>query len=233
MPDRFQLRLFDGFHLEQEGRALRVPHSARRLVALLGIRGRCGRTDIAATLWRDVPERTAQARLRTVLWRLHRLTADPVVTGRKVLGLAATVDADVPAFVAAARHSMHGGAADRSSTPALVIGDLLPGWYEDWVLVERERLRLLQMHALEAVATQLTAAGRYADAIDAALAAVRLEPLREAATRALIVAHLAENNIVEAVRCLTSFRNGLASEFGAAPTPELEQLVQSSLNRTA
>jgi DNA-binding SARP family transcriptional activator len=233
---RFQLRLLDGFRLEQDGRAVRIPHSARRLIAFLGIRGRSRRAEIAGTLWPDVPEPKAQASLRTVLWRLHGLTADPVVTGREALALATTVDADVQAFIAVAQRTVNdtASAADESSTPVIeATGELLPGWYEDWVLFERERWRQLQMYALEAAAKQLTDAGRYAEAIEAALAAVRLEPLRESATRALIVAHLAENNIIEAVRCLESFRDNLLTELGVRPTPALEQLVQSSLSRQA
>lgn len=236
--NRFQLSLLDGFYLERDGQALWIPHSARRLVAYLGIRGRSGRVEIASTLWPDVPETKAQASLRTVLWRLHRLTADPMVSGREELALSAMVDADVQTFLAVAHRTVGNGngngngASDQLPTPLLSAhGELLPGWYEDWVLFERERLRQLQMHALEAAATQLTATGRYAEAIEAALAAVRLEPLWEAATRALIVAHLAENNVVEALRCFESFRDNLAAELGVRPTLELEQLVQACLHR--
>lgn len=226
---RFHLRLLDGFSLEQDGGALRTPHSVRRLVAFLGVRGRSSRAEIAGTLWPDVPETRAQASLRTVLWRLHRLTASPLVSGQESLELSDCVGVDVRTFVATARRVLHDydGALNGSALPALsIVGELLPGWYEDWVLFERERLRQLQMHALEAIAKRLITAKRYAEAIEAAMAAVRLEPLRESATRALIAAHLAENNVVEAVRLFESFRAGLTSELGVEPTPDLERLVQ-------
>src|SRR6266571_3495035 len=50
--------------------------------------------------------------------------------------------------------------------------DLLPYWYEDWVLVERERFRQLRLHALEALCEQLTALGRFDHAVEAGIAAV-------------------------------------------------------------
>lgn len=239
--DRFQLRLLDGFSLAQDGQTLRLPNSVRRLVAFLGVRGRCCRVEVAGTLWPDVPETRAQASLRTVLWRLQRLTAAPLVTGRgcdglESLGLTDGVAVDVRGFVATAQSVLNDGdrALDGSPLPALnIMGELLPGWYEDWVLFERERLRQLQMHALEAIAHRLTAAQRYAEAIEAAMAAVRLEPLRESATRALITAHLAENNVIEAVRQFESFRNGLTSELGVQPTFDVEGLMQSRLNGKA
>jgi DNA-binding SARP family transcriptional activator len=237
--DRFQLRLLDGFSLDQNGRPLRLPNSVRRLVAFLGVRGRCCRAEVAGTLWPDVPEARAQASLRTVLWRLQRLTPTPLVTGRgcdglESLGLVDAVEVDVRAFVATAQSVLNDADSALEGFPALnIMGELLPGWYEDWVLFERERLRQLQMHALEAIAHRLTAAERYAEAIEAAMAAVRLEPLRESATRALITAHLAENNVVEAVRQFESFRNGLTSELGVQPTFDVEGLMQSRLNDKA
>jgi hypothetical protein len=69
--------------------------------------------------------------------------------------------------------------------------DLLPDWYDDWVLLEAEDWRRLRLHALEALAGRLIALGRWGEAANAAGAAVRAEPLRESARAALIQAHLA------------------------------------------
>ncbi len=233
---RFRVRLLAGFHLEQDGQALCTPHSLQGVVAFLGVRGRSSRAEVAGTLWPDVPEAKARASLRTVLWRLHRLTDVPLVEGRDVLALSSAAHVDVQAFVVDARCALDGrdGVYRGSPMSSLAgMGELLPGWYEDWVLFERERLRQLQMHALEAIAQRLTRAQRYAEAIEAALAAVRLEPLRESATRTLIAAHLAEHNVVEAVRQFESFRDGLNSELGVGPTADLERLVRSGLRRHA
>jgi DNA-binding SARP family transcriptional activator len=232
---QFQLRLLDGFHFDHDGQVMCLPHSVRRLLAFLGVHGRTGRVEVAGTLWPEVVEAKAHASLRTVLWRLHRLAPGALSAGREALALTPAVNVDVSSFVAAARGVLGGddtALADGAPLPRFTtMGELLPGWYEDWVLFERERLRQLHMHALEALAARLTRAGRYAEAIEAALAAVRLEPLRESATRTLICAYLAENNVVEAVRRFETFRDELARELGAQPTPELERLVQSGLRR--
>jgi DNA-binding SARP family transcriptional activator len=227
---RTRLHLLDGFHLVQDGRPLATPQSTNRVVAFLGVRGRTSRAEIAGTLWPAVPEARAHASLRTALWRLRQAAAHPVVAGREALSLAAGVEIDVDALVATIRRVLDDrdcqlGAA---AVPALAApGELLPGWYEDWVLFERERLRQLQLHALERIAERMTQARRYAEAIEAALAAIRLEPLRESATRALITAHLAEHNVVEAVRRFEVFRAGLARALGVQPTADLERLVRA------
>ncbi|MEU4156367.1 BTAD domain-containing putative transcriptional regulator [Actinoplanes sp. NPDC026670] len=221
----FGLTLLDCFRLECQGRALAAPQAVSRLLAFIGVRGRASRAELAGSLWPEASESKAHACLRTTLWRLRQVCADPVVIGSQVLTLAPEVEVDVVEFVGTARRVLSPAGA-----PALITaGELLPGWYDDWVLFERERLRQLQMHALEAAATKLIAMDRHADAIEAALAAVRLEPLRESANRVLILAHLAENNVVEAVRCFEGFRASLLRELGVAPTAGLRHLALGGL----
>jgi DNA-binding SARP family transcriptional activator len=104
-------------------------------------------------------------------------------------------------------------------------GDLLPGWYDDWVLLERERLRQVRLHALEAVARRLADAGRYGDALQAAYAAMRAEPLRESAHRSMIRVHMEEGNVCEALRAYERFRVLLADELGVQPSEQMARLV--------
>lgn len=80
--------------------------------------------------------------------------------------------------------------------------DLLPGWYEDWVLAERDGLQHLRLRALEEVAEVLLRRGRCSEALDAALAAVRRDPLRESTLRLVLRIHVAEGKRVEALRHL-------------------------------
>jgi DNA-binding SARP family transcriptional activator len=110
--------------------------------------------------------------------------------------------------------------------------DLLPGWYDDWVLIEAEDWRQLRLHALEALTRRLIAAGRWGEAADAACAAVRAEPLRESAHAALIQVHLAEGNQSEAMREFTHYRGLLHRELGLEPTQRLCRLVQGLQSRS-
>jgi DNA-binding SARP family transcriptional activator len=113
---------------------------------------------------------------------------------------------------------------DPESVAVLSI-DVLPDWYDDWVVVEAEEWRQLRLHALEALADRLLAEGRYGDAIGAALAAVRSEPLRESARAAVIRVHLAEGNQSDAVMEFERYRAVLSDELGLEPTPRLSDLV--------
>ncbi|MDD9207972.1 bacterial transcriptional activator domain-containing protein, partial [Georgenia sp. 10Sc9-8] len=103
--------------------------------------------------------------------------------------------------------------------------DLLPGWYDDWVIFERERIRQRVLHALEALSCELVRRGRCAEAIEVALDAVGVEPLRESAQRVLIEAHLAEGNLVEARRLYLRYRELVRQELRTEPGTTLTRLV--------
>jgi DNA-binding SARP family transcriptional activator len=227
-----RVALLDGFTLEvrQAGSVTvldDLPRGAQRLIAHLGLCGRPGRGAIAGHLWPDVPESHAQGSLRSALWRVQKVVPGLVEVSGGALGLAPGVRVDVRDFTDWARQVMDPLAlVDAGSTPDVALrGELLPGWYDDWVLLERERLRQLRMHALEALADKLAAAGRCGEALQAAYAAVRTEPLRESAHRAVVRVHLAEGNVAEAVRAYKAFRDLLAAELGVEPTALMTQLI--------
>jgi DNA-binding SARP family transcriptional activator len=225
-----RLRLLGGFHLLLGGRPAAVPVQAQRLLALLALRPAQCRSALAGTLWGDVPESRAQANLRNAAWRV-RLCSDAVLQcSRHSLGLDPAVTLDLDAARRGARGVLDGQPATASpELIGLLDHDLLPSWDEEWLVVERERQRQLRLHALEALSDALRRAGRYPDAIAAALAAVRAEPLRESAQRGLIVAHLAEGNVCEAVRQFDSYRRMLSGELGIAPGERLVALVREAL----
>jgi DNA-binding SARP family transcriptional activator len=111
--------------------------------------------------------------------------------------------------------------------------DLLPGWYDDFVIFERERLRQRLLHALEALSRLLVDARRYAQAVEVALEAVHAEPLRESAHRTLLEAHLAEGNLVEARRGYCGYRDLIRRDLGVEPDPALAALVALPLPAAA
>ncbi|TQN42887.1 DNA-binding SARP family transcriptional activator [Blastococcus colisei] len=232
--------LLDGFTLELQGvgrdAAPELPRTVQRLIAHLSLTRRPARTAIAGKLWPEVTEEHAHGSLRSSLWRVHKVAPGLITVSGGTLSIARDVLVDVHELVAWARQALDPSC---SATDVLAAGDLglpgelLPGWYEDWVLLERERLRQLRMHALEALAEKYAAAGRYGEAVQAAYAAVRAEPLRESAHRTVVRVHLAEGNVAEAVRAYESFHEMLADEMGAAPTPQMRRLVDNLPGRRA
>jgi DNA-binding SARP family transcriptional activator len=119
--------------------------------------------------------------------------------------------------------------ADTAATVVDILSkELLPGWYDDWVLFECEGWRQLRLHALEALVDRLVVERRYGHAVVAALAAVGVDPLRESARAVLIRVHLAEHNRSEAVREFDRYRRLLRRELDVEPTPSLQALLQET-----
>lgn len=223
-----RLRLLGGFRVEQGDSMLSPPSGGQRLLAILGTRGAMSRTAAAGMLWPDVAERHAQGSLRTTLWRLGRIHPQLVDTAADRLNLASGIEVDLWSFTLSATRLINRTASEDCGdldTSISMAGELLPGWYEDWVLLERERVRQLRIRALEALAAHLCRRGSYATSIDIALEAIQLEPLRESAHHTLITVHLREGNVIEAVRHFRTFSQLLRDELGVEPSPRMTALI--------
>lgn len=105
--------------------------------------------------------------------------------------------------------------------------DLLPDWYEDWVVAERERYRQLRLHALESLCLEFVARRRFGSAVLAGIAAVSGEPLRESASAALIRAYLAEGNVGEAIRHYRWFRRLVWDELRVRPSRVMSTAIEN------
>jgi hypothetical protein len=141
------------------GAEVTVPAACQRIVALLGLSGRLSRPYLAGTLWGDLDDVRALRRLRSTLWRLPAAARPLIEVTDTALRLAPGVDVDV-ARVTAMAHALTEGGREVAPDEALALlsgPDLLVGWYDDWVVPERERINQLRVHALEALADRLTA----------------------------------------------------------------------------
>lgn len=227
--NRLRLSLLEGFSLTQSGRPLQLPMGTQRLICFVALHdGPLQRIFVAGSLWPDTTERHAAANLRSALWRLSQPGPTPVlIATAKTLALAQTVWVDAREASEAARILQARKSTDATRLPPFTrfTKDLLLDWYEDWVIIERERFRQVRLHALENLSTIHRRAGRFAQAIDAALAAVSGEPLRESAHRVLIEAHLAEGNKSEAFRQYDLYCRLLRAEVGVPPSTALESMV--------
>jgi len=206
-----------------------LPRRLQRLVAHVCLSGRPGRPAVAGRLWPDVSEEHAHGSLRSALWRLQKVAPALIEANGDALTVADNVRLDVRELRDWARRTLDfSSPVDELVVPdPRLWGDLLPGWYDDWVLLERERLTQLRVHSFEVLAARLASSGRHCEAIQAAYAAVQAEPLRESAHRTVMRVHLAEGNPAEALRVFHLFRTLLRDELGIAPTERMAELVRS------
>lgn len=226
---RVSLSLLNAFELRRDGLLVHLPLSAQRLLAFVALHEHpLLRIFVAGTLWIDASDDRAGASLRSSLWRLNR-AGHPVVEATSThLRLAPDVDVDLRRALGVAHRLLDGSAdaADLEVAEGTLGGELLPDWYDEWLLFERERFRQLSLHALEALAERRVRDGELPQALEAALSAVRGEPLRESAHRVLIRVHLAEGNRGEALRQYEVCRRLLRKRLGIEPSPLLDELLE-------
>jgi DNA-binding SARP family transcriptional activator len=229
---RPRLVLLNGFELRCRGYPVHLPKHGQRLLAFLALQHRdVLRTYVASILWPDTSEDRASASLRSALWRLRGCGVALVKSHGSTISLEQTVAVDVREMEQVALHVLD-ATFDGLVEPELLTesGELLPGFYDEWVLVERERLRQLRLHGLEALCDRLIGVQKYAEAVAAGLSAVAVEPLRESAQGVLIKAYLAEGNRAEAIRQLGRYREVLRDELDLEVPPEFLATLGISTN---
>jgi DNA-binding SARP family transcriptional activator len=228
-PDARVLHLYGGAWVSRGGEWIDIPEGSKRLLVFVALhRGRVSRSYAAGRLWPVGDDVRAGGNLRSALWRLNRSHLDLIEADKCTLRLRHQVTIDVDVIGAWAARLIAGVPADGDLAVAPTGADaldLLPGWYDDWVLLERERLRQRMLHALEALSRHLVRARRCAEAVEAAMTAVSAEPLRESAQRALLEAHLAEGNWVEGRRGFETYRRLLWRELRVEPGCGLTALL--------
>ena len=238
----WELRLFDAWSLRGESRDIRVRTREQRLVALLALQGARRRSYLAGMLWPESTESRASGSLRAALWQLESVAPGLLVSDRQSVGLHPELSLDVHEVTCYFVH-VRGWAAEQRVPPEvataelervlslLMGGELLPGWYDDWVLYERARLQQVRLRMLELLAELLALRGENALAVAAAMTAIGIEPMRESAVRTLIRLHIADGNYHDAVEEAARFRRRLARELGVLPSSQFEALVAPLLTR--
>jgi len=229
------VHLFAGPYVTVGPQRQEVPEGSKQLLAFVALRRRrVERRQAAGALWPIGDEERAAGNLRSALWRMRRAGIDVLVADKWSLALRTHVLVDLHVVDAWATRLIEGSVFvnDLTISPCVADAlDLLPGWYDDWALMERERIRQRLLHALEALSARLASLKRFADAVDAAMLAVSAEPLRESAQRTLIKAHLAEGNVAEARRTYLAYRDLLRAELGVDPSADLLRVLGLATDR--
>lgn len=230
---KIELRLLGGFGLTVAGAAIDITPSAQRLLAFVALTPRgAERCYTAFQLWPEHDERRAKANLRSALWRLGKASPDLIVATKSRLRLADPVWVDVRHGIA----DLSVAAGDSIAACTLPFqeldSDLLPDWYDDWLTVERERLRQFRLGSLEEGATAALDRGRPAQAIQLALAALSIDPLRESAHRLVASAHIQNGNLADARHQYQLFAAIASAQIGCRPSEAFTALVDGATDDT-
>ncbi|HZD02586.1 MAG TPA: AAA family ATPase [Actinomycetes bacterium] len=225
----------------------------RKAIALLAYlavtRERHGRDQLAELLWPEHDSEHARAALRRTLSALNRALADDcpgmLLPDRASIGLdRRELELDVRRFeelLAACR--AHGHAPERvcdacvaplTEAVALHRGEFMAGFvlrdaagFEEWQLVQAERLRRELAGALDRLVLGLAGTGAWEGAVEAAHRRVALDQLHEPAHRQLMQVYAWSGQRAAALRQYRECVRELDQELGVPPLEETTSLYQA------
>lgn len=181
---------------------------------------------LAGLFWGDRPDSKARGSLATALWHIHRcLPGNPLLTEGETVRFDPHADLclDVEEFTACLTR-------DDVTAVTLYRGDLLDGFYDDWIVDERYRLESLYCEALVRLMSAHEAADRFQDALTTAENLLRRDPLREDAHRLVMRAHCHLGQRNSALTHYQNCRDTILAELGTEPMEETTDLYRSILD---
>ena len=222
-----EIRLLGQFHISFDGKPVDISsRNDQSLLAYLILNAGTAfrREHLAGLFWPDSDESNAKSYLRHTLWRLRKAftEADPsapdYLQAKKITitfapGHSYWIDTVVLANEAGT------SLEDLLATTQVYAGELLPGFYDEWVVLEREQLRAIFDRKMQRLLDQLQSARRWQELIRQAERWISMGDSPEPAYRALIRAHAGLGDVSGALaaynRCVNALELGLGVELSA------------------
>lgn len=241
-----EIQLLGGFRLIRAGCELKAIQS-ERLALLLGylflhLEAPPSRKQLAYIFWPDTTEEQARANLRNLIHQLKRMYPEIETfvdfEGQSIRWRdesALTVDAlQFTSALTRAKNQKDDASCLRELQEAVSLyrGQLMPGFYEDWILLQREELHSAFLNALTRLAKLLEDHRQYTEAIEAINRLIRNDPLNEAAYQQAMRLHALNRDRAGALQVFHHCSTILMRELGEEPSAETKslhwQLTQSS-----
>jgi predicted ATPase/DNA-binding SARP family transcriptional activator len=244
MDTQWHIALFGELHLQLGERVItrfRTQKSAA-LLAYLACHPRQAhsREVLMTILWPDHDPRASRNNLSVALNSLRRQLEPPGIPEGAVLIAnrfqvqlnPEAFTTDVAAFEAALRaaeraDSEEGRAQSLMEAVALYQGELLPGFYEEWILPEQQRLATLCLQALHELAAHFREAGDLERAIEYARRAVQADPLMEACHAELMGLYAQSGQVSLALRQYRELEGILKQEYDSEPSEATQALIRA------
>ncbi|HEU5103410.1 MAG TPA: BTAD domain-containing putative transcriptional regulator [Roseiflexaceae bacterium] len=244
------IQLLGGFRLRFDDRpvtALDLPRQQALLAYLVLHRAAPhARPHLAFRFWPDTTDAQARSNLRTLLQRLRQalphadqflhIDAQTVQWRTDAPWTLDVMDFEhALALADQAEHRENPTALRRAVAEAVerYHGDLLPAWYDDWVLLERERLRQLFLTALERLMMLLEREQDYPAAISYAQRLLRHDPLHEVTYQHLMRLHGLSGDRASALRVYHTCATVLERELAVEPSPTTRDVYERLLHMEA
>ncbi|TET85354.1 MAG: hypothetical protein E3J37_02060 [Anaerolineales bacterium] len=223
-----EIRLLGEFDVRLEGQPIEIPsRPAQSLLAYLVLNAetRHRREKLAGLLWPESEESNARSNLRHALWRLRKAIGEKYFLADKVsIAFIPTEDCELDVSYFGDERTETESTMDLIREVSVYGGELLPGFYEGWVVLEREQLRAAFEHTIQRLLDLLIEKQSWLEVLEWGERWIATGYVPEPAYRALMIAYrgLGDSSGVAAVyqRCCEA----LHSELGVEPSEQTRSI---------
>src|SRR5215216_6870241 len=231
-----QIRLLGQFDIRMDGKRVMIPtRIGQSLLAYLVLTAGTShrREKLAGTFWPDTTEESARKNLRQELWRIRKAISTQQTSVEDYL----LADEITLKFNREAKYwldvfQMERPDLDLQSLIAnlsLYQGELLPGFYDEWITLERERIQAVFDARMEQLLEQLITAERWIAVQEWGERWLTLSNEREPAYRALMVASGVRGDMAKVASLYQRCSAALLENLGVEPSAETGALYDGLL----
>jgi len=235
-----EVRLLGQFDVRLDGEPVEIPsRPAQSLLAYLILSAGTAhrREKLAGLLWPDLPESNTRNNLRQALWRIRQAIETNGQSRRNYLladNITIAFDADAQYWLDA--DILNREMADEWLTNDLVAalsayrGELLPGFYDEWIVLERERLQAVFERKMQMLLNRLVEEQHWSEVLEWGERWIALGSAPEPAYRALMMAHSGLGDLssmaIAFQRCVEALRDELGVEASEQTRVYYDRLVK-------
>lgn len=231
-----EIRLLGQFAVARDGRPLSIPsRPAQLLLAWLALNaGRPqSREELADRLWPDSSAANARANLRHALWQLRSALDDDPRRAPCLRHDTHTItleDCSAVDTAALAREHPVLATDDLLAAVSVYRGELLPGFYEPWVVLERERLAAVYDRRMTALLDRLAGEGRWDEVVEWAERWIARGDAPEPGYRAIMRACAARGDVAGVAATYRRCRTALREALDVEPSTETRLLAERAIH---
>src|SRR5260221_170610 len=231
-----QVRLLGQFDIRMDGKRVTIPSRAGQsllayLMLTVGTAHR--REKLAGILWPDTTDENARKTLRQELWRIRKA----ISTGQPAEKEYLLADEITLTFNRDSEYWLDVSQIERPDLDlqslivnlSLYQGELLPGFYDEWVAIERERIQAIFESRMEQLLEQLIAAERWIAVQEWGERWLTLSGVREPAYRALMLASGVRGDMAKVTSLYQRCTAELLENIGVEPSAETRGLYDGLL----
>lgn len=243
-----QIRFLGQYEILKDGQPVILPsrpYQSLLAYLLLNPNRSHRREKLAGLFWPTTSESNARSNLRHALWRIRKALVPDANLRLESDDLGVTYHPQPGDRLDVASFDVCKEEEDSTEVLLLAVsaygGELLPGFYEEWVVRERERLQAAFERKLGRLLDRLLAERRWNEALEWGEHWVASGTVPEPAYRALMLAHAGLGNLASAAAQYQRCVEVLTRELGVEPSEKTravyEQIregeVESLLHKTA